>query len=63
MVMPGEFEDFIDPLIIMFYVLFSVVGAIWAFLLTAIPLNLMSFIGVIMLRRAMTATQTVLISY
>ena len=62
MVMPGEFGDFIDPLIIMFCMPFAVVGAIWAFLLTAISLNLMSFIGVITLRRAMPATQIVLIS-
>ena len=63
MVMAGEFEDFIDPLIIMFSVPFAFVGVIWAFLLTATPLNLMSFIGVIMLMGIVVKNAIVLVDY
>ena len=63
MVMAGEFEDFIDSLIIMFSVPFAFVGVIWAFLLTATPLNLMSFIGVIMLMGIVVKNAIVLVDY
>ena len=63
MVMAGEFEDFIDPLIIMFSVPFAFVGVIWAFLLTSTPLNLMSFIGVIMLMGIVVKNAIVLVDY
>ncbi|MDY6823370.1 MAG: hypothetical protein SWH68_06160 [Thermodesulfobacteriota bacterium] len=36
--------DFVDPFIIMFSAPFAFVGVIWAFVVTATPLNLMSFI-------------------
>ena len=63
MVMAGEFEDFIDPLIIMFSVPFAFVGVIWAFVLTVTPLNLMSFIGVIMLMGIVVKNAIVLVDY
>lgn len=63
MVMAGEFEDFIDPFIIMFSVPFAFVGVIWAFVLTATPLNLMSFIGVIMLMGIVVKNAIVLVDY
>jgi HAE1 family hydrophobic/amphiphilic exporter-1 len=63
MVMAGEFEDFVDPLIIMFSVPFAFVGVIWAFVVTATPLNLMSFIGVIMLMGIVVNNAIVLVDY
>jgi HAE1 family hydrophobic/amphiphilic exporter-1 len=63
MVMAGEFEDFVDPFIIMFSVPFAFVGVIWAFAVTAIPLNLMSFIGVIMLMGIVVQNAIVLVDY
>ncbi len=49
MVIAGQFENFTDPLIIMCSVPFAFVGVILAFALTATPLNLITFIGIIML--------------
>jgi HAE1 family hydrophobic/amphiphilic exporter-1 len=63
MVMAGEFEDFVDPFIIMFSVPFAFVGVIWAFVVTATPLNLLSFIGVIMLMGIVVKNAIVLVDY
>lgn len=63
MVMAGEFEDFVDPFIIMFSVPFAFVGVIWAFVVTATPLNLMSFIGLIMLMGIVVKNAIVLVDY
>jgi len=63
MVMAGQFEDFTDPFIIMFSVPFAFVGVIWAFALTATPLNLMSFIGIIMLMGLVVKNAIVLVDY
>jgi multidrug efflux pump subunit AcrB len=63
MVMAGEFEDLVDPFIIMFAVPFAFIGVIWAFAITATPLNLMSFIGVIMLLGIVVKNAIVLVDY
>ncbi len=63
MVMASEFEDFVDPLIIMFSVPFAFVGVILAFVFTGTPLNLMSFIGLIMLMGIAVKNAIVLIDY
>jgi len=63
MVMAGEFEDFTDPFIIMFSVPFAFVGVICAFVLTATPLNLITFIGVIMLMGIVVKNAIVLVDY
>lgn len=63
MVMAGEFEDFVDPFIIMFSVPFAFVGVIWAFVVTATALNLMSFIGVIMLMGIVVKNAILLVDY
>jgi HAE1 family hydrophobic/amphiphilic exporter-1 len=63
MVMAGEFEDFIDPFIIMFSVPFAFVGVFLAFVLTSTPLNLMSFIGLIMLMGIVVKNAIVLVDY
>jgi HAE1 family hydrophobic/amphiphilic exporter-1 len=63
MIMASQFENFIDPFVIMFSVPFAFVGVIWAFVLTATPLNLMSFIGVIMLMGIVVNNAIVLVDY
>lgn len=63
MVMAGQFEDFLDPFIIMFSVPFAFVGVIWAFVFTATPLNLMTFIGLIMLMGIVVNNAIVLLDY
>lgn len=63
MVMAGEFEDLMDPFIIMFSVPFAFVGVIWAFALTATPLNVITFIGVIMLMGIVVKNAIVLVDY
>lgn len=63
MVMAGQFEDFVDPFIIMFSVPFAFVGVIWAFVLTVTSLNLMSFMGVIMLVGIVVRNAIVLVDY
>jgi len=63
MIMASQFENFIDPFVIMFSVPFAFVGVIWAFVLTATPLNLMSFIGVIMLMGILVNNAIVLVDY
>ncbi|MBW1773589.1 MAG: efflux RND transporter permease subunit [Deltaproteobacteria bacterium] len=63
MVMAGQFEDFTDPFIIMFSVPFAFVGVIWAFALTATPLNVITFIGVIMLMGIVVKNAIVLVDY
>ena len=63
MVMAGEFEDFVDPFIIMFSLPFAFIGCIWAFVLSGTALNMMSFIGVIMLMGIVVKNAIVLIDY
>ncbi len=63
MVMAAQFESFRDPFIIMFSVPFALVGVIWAFYLTHTTLNLMSFIGIIMLVGIVVNNAIVLVDY
>ena len=63
MVMGSQFEDFIDPFIIMFSVPFAFVGVIWAFVISATPLNLMTFMGLIMLMGIAVNNAIVLVDY
>ncbi len=63
MVMAAQFESFRDPFIIMFAVPFALVGVAWAFYLTHTTLNLMSFIGVIMLIGIVVNNAIVLVDY
>ena len=63
MVMAGQFEDFIDPFIIMFSVPFAFVGVIWAFTFTGTPLNVITFIGIIMLTGISVKNAIVLVDY
>jgi len=63
MVMAAQFESFRDPFVIMFSVPFALVGVIWAFFLTHTTLNLMSFIGIIMLIGIVVNNAIVLVDY
>ncbi len=63
MVMAGQFESLIHPFVIMFSVPFAATGAIWALFLTGNRLNLMSFIGVIMLVGVVVNNAIVLLHY
>jgi HAE1 family hydrophobic/amphiphilic exporter-1 len=63
MVMAGQFENFKDPFIIMFSVPFAFVGVIWAFVLTGTALNVITFIGVIMLMGIVVKNAIVFVDY
>lgn len=63
MVMASQFESFRDPFIIMFSIPFAFVGVIWAFFITQTTLNLMSFIGLIILVGIVVKNAIVLIDY
>jgi len=63
MVMAGQFESYKDPFVIMFAVPFAFTGAIVFALLTGNRLNVMSFIGVIMLIGVVVNNAIVLVDY
>ncbi len=63
MVMASQFESLLEPFIIMFSVPFAFTGVIWAFFITRTTLNLMSFIGVIILVGLVVKNGIVLIDY
>ena len=63
MVMAGQFENFIDPFVIMFSVPVAFIGVIWAFVVVGTRLNLMSFTGLIMLVGIVVRNAIVLIDY
>jgi len=63
MVMAGQFESYKDPFVIMFSVPFALTGAIWFMLLTGNRLNIMSFIGVILLVGVVVNNAIVLVDY
>lgn len=49
MVMASQFESMIHPFTILLTIPLAGVGAVWAFFLLGLPLNIMAFIGIIML--------------
>lgn len=63
MVMAGQFESYRNPFVIMFSVPFALTGAIWFLWLTGNRLNVMSFIGVIMLVGIVVNNAIVLVDY
>ncbi len=62
-VMASQFESLIYPAIIMFSVPFAVSGVILAFVLTGSTLNMMSFVGIIMLVGIVVKNGIVLVDY
>ncbi|MDD5645060.1 MAG: efflux RND transporter permease subunit, partial [bacterium] len=63
MVMAAQFESFFDPFIVMFAIPFTFTGVIVAFVLTGTNLNVISFLGVVMLMGIVVNNAIVLISY
>ena len=63
MIMASQFESLKHPFIIMFCIPLSVIGVIWAFLLTGTTLSVISFIGLIMLLGIVVNNGIVLVDY
>jgi len=63
MIMASQFEDLLDPFVIMFSVPYAFVGVVWAFLLTGTALNLFTFIGIIMLIGIVVRNAIILVDY
>ncbi len=63
MVMASLFESLIHPFVIMFSMPLAVVGVVWVFLLTGQTLNLMGYIGIIMLAGIVVNNAIVLVDY
>jgi HAE1 family hydrophobic/amphiphilic exporter-1 len=63
MIMAAQFESLFDPFIIMFSIPFTFIGVILGFLLTGMTLNVVSFLGVIMLMGIVVNNAIVLIIY
>ncbi|MDD5005605.1 MAG: efflux RND transporter permease subunit [Candidatus Omnitrophica bacterium] len=63
MVMAAQFESLVDPFIIMFAIPFTFIGVILGFLFTHTSLNIVSYLGAIMLIGIVVNNAIVLISY
>ncbi len=63
MVMASQFEDFLNPLIVMFSVPFSIFGLVAALLITNTTFNILSFTGAILLTGIVVNNAIVLIDY
>jgi len=63
MVMVSQFESLRMPFIIAFSVPFALTGVIWAFFLFGVTLNIMSFMGMILLVGVVVKNAIVLIDY
>lgn len=63
MVMAGQFERFLDPLIVMFSVPAAIVGVVPMLLLTGTSLNMQSIMGLVMLIGIVVNNAIVLVDY
>jgi len=63
MIMAAQFESLLDPFIIMFAIPFTFIGVILGFFITRTTLNVVSFLGVIMLMGIVVNNAIVLVSY
>ena len=63
MVMAAQFESLLDPFIIMFAVPFTFIGVIISFIVTGMTLNVISYLGMVMLIGIVVNNAIVLISY
>jgi HAE1 family hydrophobic/amphiphilic exporter-1 len=63
MVMAAQFESLLDPFIIMFAIPFTFIGVVLGFLFTHTSLNIISYLGAIMLIGIVVNNAIVLISY
>ena len=62
-VMASQFESFIHPFVILFTVPFAVIGVVLVLWLLGIPLNIMVFLGIIMLAGIVVNNAIVLVDY
>ena len=63
LVMAGQFERFLDPLVVMFSVPVALIGVIPALLLTGTTLNIQSVMGIVMLVGIVVNNAIVLVDY
>jgi HAE1 family hydrophobic/amphiphilic exporter-1 len=63
MVMAGQFERFLDPLVVMFSVPVAVIGIVPTLLLTGTTLNVQSIMGIVMLVGIVVNNAIVLVDY
>ena len=63
MILASQFESLLYPFIIMFTVPFTIVGVVWSLLITSQTLNVVSFIGIVMLVGIVVNNAIVLIDY
>lgn len=63
MVMAGQFERFLDPLIVMFSVPVAIIGVVPTLILTDTTLNMQSIMGIVMLVGIVVNNAIVLIDY
>ncbi len=63
MVMAGQFERFLDPLIVMFAVPVAIIGIVPTLLLTGTTLNMQSIMGMVMLVGIVVNNAIVLVDY
>lgn len=63
MVMAGQYEAYLDPLVIMFSIPFALTGVVAAYLLTGLYLSLQGILGIIMLVGIVVNIAIVLVDY
>ncbi len=63
MVMAGQFERFLDPLIVLFSVPLAIIGVVPTLLLTGTTINIQSLMGIIMLTGIVVNNAIVLVDY
>lgn len=63
MVMAGQYEAYLDPLVILFSIPFALTGVVFAFLLTRVNLSIQGFLGIIMLIGIVVNNAIVLVDY
>lgn len=63
MVMAGQFERFLDPLVVMFSVPLAIIGVVPTLLITGTTLNIQSLMGIIMLIGIVVNNAIVLVDY
>jgi HAE1 family hydrophobic/amphiphilic exporter-1 len=63
MVMAAQFESFKHPFIIMLALPFTIIGVVWAFIITGLTLSVTTFIGIIMLIGIVVKNGIILVDY
>jgi len=63
MVLAAQFESILEPFIIMFSVPLGILGVIWGLFITGFTLNVLSFIGVIMMAGIVVSNAILLVDY